>query len=237
MMNDVIGDILNVENQTMSDETGKPNDNENYRLTRIYTRTGDKGFTRLASGREVPKNHPRLNAYGTLDELQVAIGAARDALAQAQAANPALDLSRLAAIAHHLTYFQQMLFTLCADLATPIEDRHPQSPVASEEHVRHLERLIDHYNEDLPPLKDFILPGGHPAGTSLHVCRVVCRRAEREIETLANAEPIGEWVIPLTNRFSDAFFVLARRVMFELQRAGVALDEQIWTRDAPPPEI
>lgn len=221
----------------MSEETGKTSDSESYRLTRIYTRSGDKGLTRLASGREVPKNHPRLNAYGTLDELQVAIGGARDALAMAHAAHPTLDLSRLADISHHLTYFQQMLFSLCADLATPIEDRNPHTPVASESHVRYLERLIDHFNEDLPPLKDFILPGGHPAGTALHVCRVVCRRAEREIETLAGAEPIGEWVIPLANRFSDAFFVLSRRVMFELQRAGIALDEQIWRKDAPPPEI
>jgi cob(I)alamin adenosyltransferase len=206
-----------------------------HRLTRIYTRTGDKGTTQLVGGRRVPKNHPRLNAYGTVDELQVMMGAARDALAQTAAAHPDRDLNFLARLAQHLLYLQNRLFSISADLATPPEDRWPGMPLAGADDVQYLETLIDTLNRDLPPLKDFILPGGDPAVTALHVCRVVCRRAEREVETLAASEPIGEWVRPTLNRLSDAFFVLARRVRQELERAGVAHDEQVWRKDLPVP--
>lgn len=210
-------------------------DNPAPQAARIYTRRGDGGVTRLASGREVPKNHPRLNAYGTLDELQVAIGGARDALTRAMAENPGRELPALEAMGRHLVYFQQLLFKVSCDLATPLAERWAGMPLAGAEDVNYVERMIDHFNRELPPLRDFILPGGHPAATALHVCRVVCRRAEREIETLAAGEALGDWVRPLVNRMSDAFFVLARRAALEMARAGVAGDEQIWRKDVSPP--
>lgn len=208
-----------------------------YRITRVYTRQGDQGATQLASGRKVPKNHPRLNAYGTVDELQVAIGVARDALNQTAAAHPGHDWALLERIGSQLVFFQQRLFTLCADLATPLEDRRAGMPLPTAEDVLYIEQVIDLYNQDLPPLEDFILPGGHAAATALHVCRVVCRRAEREVEALAAGEAIGEEVRPTLNRLSDVFFVMARRVMRELERAGIARDEQVWHKDALPPPL
>lgn len=208
-----------------------------YRITRVYTRTGDSGLTRLATGLQVPKNHPRLNAYGTVDELQVAIGAARDAMAAVTAGQSDTGLAALGSIGPHLVYFQHLLFTLSGDLATPVEDRRPQMPLLSAVDVQYLENLIDFFNKDLPPLTDFLLPGGHPVATALHVCRVVCRRAEREVETLASGVAIGDWVRPVLNRMSDAFFVLARYVMHELKRAGIAQDEQVWRKNLSPPPL
>ena len=208
-----------------------------YRITRVYTRGGDKGMSSLMGGRRVPKNHPRLNAYGTVDELQVALGAAHDALVQAAASLQEPQQAVFVFIESHLIYLQNMLFTISGDLATPLEDRRPEMPLPSAVHVEYMERLIDRLNRELPPLKDFVLPGGHPAVTALHLCRVICRRAEREIETLAAIEPIGEWVRPVMNRLSDVFFVLARRVAQELNQAGIRVGEIIWRRDLPPPPL
>lgn len=207
------------------------------RAPRIYTRQGDAGVTRLASGRKVPKNHPRLCAYGTLDELQVAIGAARDALAWTLAEHPGRELPDLESIGQHLIYFQHLLFKVSADLAMPLEERRPGALAAGEDDVRYLEALIDRFTRDLPPLREFILPGGHPAVTALHFCRVVCRRGEREVEALASTEELGEGVRPLINRLSDAFFVLARRVRWELEHAGVTIGELPWRKDLPPPSL
>lgn len=219
----------------MSDPSNS--ERKGFRLTKIYTRGGDAGSTALVGGRRVPKNHPRLNAYGTVDELQVFMGAAYDALRATRAAHPALQLPVLAALEAHLVYLQNLLFTVSGDLATRLEDRWPGMPLPTAEDVAYMERLIDALNRDLPPLKDFILPGGHPAPTALHVCRVVCRRAEREVETLAAQEPLGEFVRPALNRLSDAFFIMARRVAWELKRADLIGEELIWKRDLAPPPL
>ncbi|HOE97731.1 MAG TPA: cob(I)yrinic acid a,c-diamide adenosyltransferase [Candidatus Sumerlaeota bacterium] len=207
------------------------------RISRVYTRTGDAGQTRLVGGQVVPKDHPRLNAYGTVDELQVVIALARDALDATRPLAPAELQPLLELLGEHLCYIQNLLFTVSADLATRLEDRWDGMVVANQEMVGYAERLIDALNRDLPPLKDFVLPGGHPATSSLHLCRVVCRRAEREVEALARAEPIGEYTRILLNRLSDLFFVMARRVGAGLVEAGLAKPEVIWRRDAPPPPM
>jgi len=204
---------------------------ENFRITKVYTRTGDAGTTRLVGGQVIPKDHPRLAAYGTVDELQVVMGAAVDALGALRAhtlANNLLD---------HMLYLQNRLFTLGGDLATRIEDRWANMPLVGAADVDYMEDLIDALNGPLPPLKDFILPGGHPAVTSLHLCRVVCRRAEREVEALAAIEPVGESVRPFLNRLSDLFFVMARALAHKLRTEGLTPEETIWRRETPTPKM
>lgn len=210
---------------------------DQYRITRVYTRGGDRGTSELVGGQRVPKNHPRFNAYGTVDELQVAVGAARDALHLTLFAHPDRSLDLLRQAGPQLIYVQQLLFTLSGDLATRVEDRWADMPLPTAEQIDYMENLIDALNESLPPLKDFILPGGHPAATAVHACRVICRRAEREVETLAAVEPVGDLVRPMLNRLSDLFFVLARRIAHELNLAGLAPEEIIWRRDATPPPL
>ena len=210
---------------------------EPMRITRVYTRMGDAGKTQLVGGREVPKDDPRLAAYGTVDELQVAIGLARDALRATLPALSETPRARLCRLIEHLIYLQNLLFTLSGELATRFDDRWDGMPLTRPADVTFLESLIDHCNAELPPLKDFILMGGHWAVTALHECRVVARRAEREIETLAGREPIGESIRPFMNRLSDLFFVLARFVAAEFRRHGVAPREMIWERDRQPPPM
>jgi cob(I)alamin adenosyltransferase len=203
------------------------------RITRVYTRIGDGGRTQLASGRAIAKSHPRLDAYGTIDELQTALGAARDAFAPLARKR----IRGLRRIADHLLYLQNLLFTLGGDLSTPLADRWPAMPLVAAADTAYLEKLIDALNAGLPPLADFVLPGGHAAVTALHGCRVICRRAERAIERLAEIEPIGEAVRPFVNRLSDAFFVLARATDARLRAAGLAPAETIWRRDLEPPPM
>jgi cob(I)alamin adenosyltransferase len=202
------------------------------RITRVYTRVGDGGQTQISGGRWISKSHPRLEAFGTVDELQVAIAAARDAFSAIEPLP-----GRMPNIARHLAYIQNLLFTLNGDLATPVEDRWDAMPLIVPDNVVYLEGLIDAYNADLPPLTDFILPGGHPAPTALHGCRVVCRRAERAIDRLAAVEAVGEPVRPFINRLSDTFFVLARSAGAELRGAGVPVEETIWRRDEAAPPV
>ena len=181
------------------------------RLTRIYTKTGDEGMTGLGGGRRVAKDSPRVRAYGTVDELNSAIGVAL-----------ALDLSeRLAAV---LGPIQNELFDLGSDLCWPEDDeRRERIPTVQPKHVKRLETLIDELNAVVGPLTNFILPGGSPGAAQLHVARTVCRRAEREAITLSHEEPIGELVLPYLNRLSDALFVMAR---YENHERGVA--EPLW---------
>ena len=163
------------------------------RLTKIYTRTGDKGETGLVGGKRVSKDSPRIWAYGTVDELNSAIG-----LARAFRTDKKTDAI--------LAGIQSDLFNLGAVLATP-----GQSPIhIKADRIRALEKLMDECNAKLGPLREFILPGGTPAGAQLHVARTICRRAERFCVRLAREEQIGELVIPYLNRLSDALFVLAR---------------------------
>ena len=110
-------------------------------------------------------------------------------------------------------------------------------PEIGPENVAYLERLIDACNARLPPLRDFVLPGGHPAVTAMHACRVICRRAERAVARLQALEPIGPMTLPLMNRLSDVFFVLARAVALALREAGLIEEEVIWRRDLPVPPL
>jgi cob(I)alamin adenosyltransferase len=177
------------------------------RITRVYTRTGDDGTTGLGTGKRVPKTALRLEVYGTVDELNAHLGAAL-------AAGPG------PALVEPLRRIQNELFHLGADLCIPEADKpqHP-GPRIEARHVDALEKLMDTLSERLPPLENFILPGGTPAAARLHVARTVCRRAERSAVALAGSEPLGPYVIPYLNRLSDALFVLAR---FQNKLAGAA---------------
>ncbi len=174
------------------------------RLNRIYTKAGDGGETRLVGGQTVKKNAPRIEAYGTVDELLACLGLARTALASPGAPEGAAELERV------LRRIQNELFNLGSDLATLLEDRHPNQPVTEARHVIALEREIDAWNADLPELRSFVLPGGGWVAAYLHLARTVCRRAERLVVGLAAAEPIGAQVLPYLNRLSDALFVMSR---------------------------
>ena len=181
------------------------------RLTRIYTKTGDEGMTGLGGGRRVPKDSARVRAYGTVDELNSAIGVAL-----------ALGLSER--LTSELGTIQNELFDLGSDLCWPEDDeRRARIPTVQPKHVRRLEGLIDELNEVVGPLTNFLLPGGAPGASQLHLARTICRRAEREAITLSHEEPIGELVLPYLNRLSDALFVMAR---FENHERGVA--EPLW---------
>lgn len=168
------------------------------RLTRIYTRAGDDGSTGLGFGGRVAKDALRVECYGTVDELNSCLGAAR---AAAMPVELEPDLARI----------QNELFHLGSDLCVPEaeKERHPV-PRIEERHVAALEALIDRWNESLPPLENFVLPGGAPAAAALHVARTVCRRAERLLVALARQEAVGPATLPYLNRLSDALFVLAR---------------------------
>ena len=176
------------------------------RLTKIYTRTGDGGTTRLVGGQEVPKDSLRIEAYGTVDELNTVVGLVRAALPAAAA----LSAEDREATARWLHDVQQKLFNLGSDLATCIEDRFEGQPVIQPADVTALEQTIDSWNAELEPLKSFVLPGGGPLSAFLHQCRTVCRRAERCALALGRHEPIGDQVVPYLNRLSDAFFVASR---------------------------
>jgi cob(I)alamin adenosyltransferase len=174
------------------------------RLNRIYTKAGDGGETRLVGGQKVPKDALRIEAYGTVDELSACLGLARTALATPPVPPGAAELAAVVA------RIQNELFNLGSDLATIPEDRHPQQPVIEARHVTALEREIDDWNESLPELRSFVLPGGGWVAAYLHLARTVCRRAERALVGLRRAEPVGEQALPYLNRLSDALFVMSR---------------------------
>ena len=170
------------------------------RLTKIYTRTGDKGKTRLANGEEVSKDSLRVAAYGDIDELNSIIGLVLTE-------NP---YDKLGAV---LSSIQHTLFDLGGELASDgmIKD------LVTDEHVTTLETHIDQTNAKLPTLEEFILPGGTKSASMLHLARTVCRRAERSIITLAQSESVAPVMIQYVNRLSDLLFVMAR---YENHRSG-----------------
>ncbi len=174
------------------------------RLTKIYTRTGDKGQTRLVGGQKVAKDSPRLDAYGTVDELSACLGIVRTALEEPTSPAGAADLALI------LTRIQNELFNLGSDLATLPADRHPKQPVIEARHVTALEREIDAWNAHLPSLKSFVLPGGGRVAAYLHLARTVCRRAERLTVRLSATDAVSDQVVPYLNRLSDALFVMGR---------------------------
>ena len=169
---------------------------------KIYTKTGDKGETGLFGGRRVRKDHPRIAAYGDVDELNALLGLARRL-------NDRPELDRI------LQKIQNDLFDLGAVLATPDPGRLRGGSFIRREDISALEEEIDRLDRDLPPLRNFILPGGSELAANLHLARTVCRRAEREIVALAEKEPVGEEVLGYINRLSDFLFVLARWVNFK----------------------
>ncbi len=183
------------------------------RLTKIYTRTGDGGTTRLVGGQEVSKDDQRIEAYGVIDELNAILGVART-----HSTDPSLK-----SVDDFLLRTQNRLFDLGSDLATRIADRWEGMPLIGSDDITALEAHIDGWNADLEPLKSFVIPGNQPLAAQRHMARTVCRRAERRMVTLAEDEPLGEHVIPWVNRLSDAFFVLSRWVTL---RAGCA--ETLW---------
>jgi cob(I)alamin adenosyltransferase len=163
-----------------------------HRLSKIYTRTGDDGSTGLGDGTRVPKEHLRVEAYGTVDEANSALGVVL--------AVPGLPETVLRA----LTEVQHDLFDLGGELCIP---GHRAISAAD---VERLEQTLDRFNDDLPPLKDFILPGGGPAAAACHLARTVTRRAERGVWALARAEAVAPEVAQYLNRLSDLLFVVAR---------------------------
>ena len=165
---------------------------------KIYTKTGDDGTTGLFGGKRVAKYSLRIDAYGTVDELNAVIGIA-------------LTHEMDSLIHEHLSLLSSLLFTVGSDLATPQNASVKSTvPSVSEEHVGQLEHWIDSYESHLPTLKNFILPGGSPAGAHLHLARTVCRRAERAIVALKHEEEINPTVLRFINRLSDYLFVAAR---------------------------
>ena len=176
-------------------------------ITRVYTRTGDRGETALVGGGRVPKDSPRIAAYGTIDELNAIVGLAR-----------VFNEERLGEGEHHrwldgvLRGIQSRLFDLGSELATPADAAYQGMFRVGDAEVEELERLMDECQATLEPLKSFILPGGGRISGFLHQARTVCRRAEREILALSRVEPIGDGPLRYTNRLSDAFFVLSRWV-------------------------
>ncbi len=196
------------------------------KLTRIYTRTGDEGTTGLIGGGRVKKNDLRIAAYGTVDECSSAIGLARTALRETRTTD-----SRAGRLDRWLAWTQDALFNLGSDLATPVEKRWEGMPLTSAGDVKALERAIDEAQNDLPPLDNFIHPGGSYAGAFLHLARTICRRAERILVTLSEKDTIAPEVMQYVNRLSDALFVWARWVNTVLGEP-----EYLWNPETKPPE-
>jgi cob(I)alamin adenosyltransferase len=180
-----------------------------YRLSKIYTRTGDKGTTGLGDGSRVDKDHLRIEAIGSVDELNSTIG---------------LLLTEVLPedIRQDLTHIQHRLFDLGGELSMPGHS------LIRDEQVRLLENRLDALNAPLPPLEDFILPGGSPAAALCHLARALCRRAERSLVRLSRQEPVSESALKYLNRLSDLLFVMARALN---RHAGK--EEPLWQRTEP----
>jgi cob(I)alamin adenosyltransferase len=180
-----------------------------HRLSKIYTRTGDGGDTGLGDGSRVPKESARIRAIGDVDELNSTLG-----LMLCEDVPPPVRAA--------LEAVQHQLFDLGGELSIP------GHAMLADAHVAALERLLDGFNADLPPLKEFILPGGTRAAALAHLSRTVCRRAERAVVALARDEPVGELARKYLNRLSDLLFVLGRVLNRHAGRGDV-----LWQRAAP----
>jgi cob(I)alamin adenosyltransferase len=187
-------------------------------LNRIYTKRGDAGETGLVGGQRVPKDTPRIEAYGTVDELNAFVGLAAVSCTE--------DL-RLAPLAAILRRVQHELFNLGSILATEPADVHPHQPRVTAAEIAQLEREIDSMNAGLPALRSFVLPGGTRLNAELHVTRTVCRRVERLVVGMAREESVPPEVIPYLNRLSDAMFVWSRWVNHVL-----GVPEVLWEPNA-----
>lgn len=169
---------------------------------KIYTKTGDKGLTSLFGGKRVPKHHLRIEAYGTVDELNSNIGLIRDQKISPETFAVLIEI-------------QDRLFTLGSILATEPGNEKVKVPQLNEKDILFLENEIDKMNEVLPEMRSFVLPGGHQTVSFCHMARCVCRRAERLVVHLAELETVPELVIKYLNRLSDFLFVLSRKISQE----------------------
>lgn len=171
-------------------------------MAKIYTKGGDKGQTSLVGGTRISKDHDKIEAYGTVDELNAWIGVLADA--PENAGRKAL-----------LKEIQDRLFTLGAELASEPEQTRKKLPELFESDIELLEKEMDSYTETIPPLRAFVLPGGHPLVSFAHVARTVARRAERQVIRLSRSEPVNPLIIKYLNRLSDYLFVLSRKITQE----------------------
>lgn len=177
-------------------------------INRVYTGVGDHGTTRLAGGQEVAKTDLRIEAYGTLDELNAVLGVVAEALLAGGAPESLSDAD--GQLHRAIRRVQNELFDLGGELAVLPEDRHPQQQLVTEADRRRLEEELDAINGALPTLRSFILPGGGMVSALLHQARTVCRRAERRLVALHAAEPQREEALKYLNRLSDWLFVMGR---------------------------
>ena len=201
----------------------KPFDKPRVAINRVYTRMGDQGDTRRAGGQRVSKDGLRISAYGAVDELNAFLGAARATVEELAAVQP-----RMARLGAALLRVQHELFNLGSILATLPEDVHPRQARVTEAEVARLEAEMDRMNEDLEPLRSFVLPGGGRLNADLHICRTVCRRAERACAALARAETAPPEAVRYLNRLGDALFVWSR---WAARAAGAA--ETLWDPNQP----
>ena len=183
-------------------------------INRVYTRRGDGGETSLVGGQRVPKDNLRIEAYGTIDELNSFIGLARESAA---------GVTELEWLSGILLRVQHELFNAGSILATLPEDVHPKQPRVTAADAEQLEREMDEMNEVLEPLRSFVLPGGCRLNAELHVCRTICRRAERICVALGHESEIEPAIVTYLNRLSDALFVWSR---WASHRLGIA--EVLW---------
>lgn len=170
---------------------------------KIYTKTGDKGMTSLIGGKRVPKNSARLESYGTIDELNSCLGMIRSFSLDEQVVNELVEI-------------QSRLFDVGGNLATDPEAENIKIPLGvTEKDIALLEAGIDRMDEEVPPMRNFILPGGSQAVSSCHIARTVCRRAERRILDLSEEAEVDGLVMKYVNRLSDYLFVLSRKIAFD----------------------
>ena len=175
---------------------------------KIYTKTGDKGQTSLLGGTRVPKHHIRIEAYGTVDELNSWIGLLRDSVTDEHTKTILIDV-------------QDRLFTMGSSLASDPEKSKVKIPQLHEDDILVFEKEIDAMDTQLPPMKNFVLPGGHVTVSNCHITRCVCRRAERRVIHLAENEKVDDLVIKYLNRLSDYLFMLARKLTHDLNATEV----------------
>jgi cob(I)alamin adenosyltransferase len=187
------------------------------RLSKIYTKVGDKGSTLLATGERVLKSNVRIEAYGTVDELNAVVGMLRDSL----------NSDQFTDIRAQLFNIQNELFDVGGELSVPLDvlDTDRQQVIQMSDVLR-LENEIDAMNKNLPPLVNFVLPGGHLVNSTTHLCRTVCRRAERAVVRMSEQDAVRDEVRIYLNRLSDWFFVLSREFS---RRLG--LDEVLWAQN------
>lgn len=185
-----------------------------FAINRVYTGQGDEGQTRLAGGQRVEKDDARIEAYGSLDELNATLGVAAE---QAEEGSSAGVLK----LARQIRRIQNELFDVGGELAVLPEDRHEKQVLVGDDDIARLERELDEINQNLPKLRSFVLPGGGRLSALLHVCRTTCRRAERRLVSLHRAEPQRAQILKYVNRLSDWLFVMGRMAAADSGRGEV----------------